>query len=167
MAEKHTGDIDCGKCKAVFKKEQDVFDHSNDCSEVLQMNICEFCRQEVVSKLALKKHMKTCKKQKLNVPCRNGQLCSYFKANKCNFFHPVTHNMQSQSTQNQNQKWHTVQKKSRKVLWTCCFCTAQIHSQEAGRNHICEMHPGKVWMSNLGRRGIMGCQTRSHKKAIW
>ena len=54
MAEKHTGDIDCGKCKAVFKKEQDVFDHSNDCSEVLQMNICEFCRQEVVSKLALK-----------------------------------------------------------------------------------------------------------------
>ena len=83
------------------------------------------------------------KKQKLNIPCRNGQFCSYFKANKCNFFHPVSHNMQSQSTQNQNQEWHTVQKKSRKALWTCRFCSAQIHSQEAGRNHICEMHPSK------------------------
>ena len=30
LVEKHTGDIDCVRYEAVFKKQQDVYDHCND-----------------------------------------------------------------------------------------------------------------------------------------
>ena len=138
MAVNHTGDVDCAKCKAVFRKEQDVFDHANDCTEVLQVNKCNICDREVISKAALKKHSKSCHPKKLNVLCRNGSSCSYLKANRCSFSHPETQKLQPKQFQAQNQEWHTVQRKSRKILWTCRFCSAKIHSHEAGRNHICE-----------------------------
>ena len=156
MVENHSGDVDCNKCKAVFKKEQDVFDHANDCTEILQLNSCDHCKREAISKLALKKHMKVCKQKKLNILCRNGQSCPYFKANRCSFSHPEAHNVHSQQIQNQNQEWHTVQRKSKKVLWTCRFCKAKIHSHEAGRNHICEMHPGKSVDEQLREKRING-----------
>ena len=65
MAETHTGDIDCGKCKAVFRKEQDVFDHANDCTEILPINTCDYCKREVISKSALTKHMNFVNKRSL------------------------------------------------------------------------------------------------------
>lgn len=140
MDENHSSEVDCEKCKAVFRKEQDVFDHANVCNEILQVNFCDICKREVISKAALRKHVKTCKQKKVNqnVLCRNGESCSYLKANRCSFSHPVTQNKQPHQIQRQSDEWKTVQRKSRKVLWTCRFCTAQIHSPEAGCNHICE-----------------------------
>ena len=154
MAEKHTGEIDCKKCMAVFRKEQDVYDHSNVCNEILQINQCTFCNKEVISKTALRKHLKSCQQKKVDVLCRNGELGSFFKANRCNFFHPMPQDQQPHQVKNQNREWKTVQRKAKKVLWICRFCTAQIHSHEAGRNHICEMHPSKNVEEQLREKRI-------------
>ena len=77
LASEHTGEIDCSTCKAVFKTEADVLDHSNNCSEVISPNICTKCERELVSKAFLKKHMKGCKEKKKQLElCRNGEQCS-------------------------------------------------------------------------------------------
>ena len=166
LVEEHEDEADCGKCNAFFRKESEVFEHSNKFSGIIQINVCE---REIRSKAALKKHIKSCQGKKKMALCRNGDQCRYHKANRCMFDHSSKHdqhqqpqkqrqqskpqqqcrqstvNIQNQPeiNQRQNQGWKTVQRNARKTLWTCRFCSAKIHSHESGRNHTCEMHPSK------------------------
>ena len=151
LVEKHTDEADCSKCNAFFKKEADYYQHANNCSEVIQLNVCAKCEQNIVSKAALKKHMPICKGKKQPIKCRNGESCRYNKAGRCSFFHPPCRQIQ-QPNNELNNEWHTVRHKSRKPLWTCRFCTANMYSREAGRNHICEKHNSKSVEQQLVER---------------
>ena len=171
LVEEHEDEADCGKCNAFFRKESEVLEHANKCSEIIQINMCDKCEREIISKAALKKHVKGCHGKKKMALCRNGDQCRYHKVNKCMFDHsskhnrhqqpqpqhrPATGNNQNQPkiNQRQNQGWKTVQRNTRKTLWTCRFCAAKIHSRESGRNHVCEMHPSKSVEDQLREKRI-------------
>ena len=57
LIKEHHDKIDCYKCLAAFRKEIEVFSHSNNCSEVIPLNIGDKCERSVVSRSVLKKHM--------------------------------------------------------------------------------------------------------------
>ena len=82
LVEVHTEEVDCSKCNAIFMKESDVYMHSNNCSEVIDLNMCNKCGKEVISRAALKKHQSSCKGEEQTVLCRNGKSCRYYKANR-------------------------------------------------------------------------------------
>ena len=142
--------------------------HSNICSEVIAPNTCNKCQRDIISKVALKKHMTKCQGKKQSEACKNGDSCRWFKANRCLFVHP-TKRHQANTNQNQqpiidwrqrqqrprhqpNNDWTTVRARERHPLWTCRFCEANIFSREAGRNHLCEMHPNKSVNKQLSDR---------------
>ena len=187
LVEDHQDEIDCQQCNAVFKKEADVYAHSNSsCSEIIALNICEKCERSVISKANLKKHIKSCKGKKKIPECHNGDQCRWFKNDKCKFTH-LNQRPKHQARQNQqprqksqprneqtrqpqhwknsNQEWLTVQPRTRKVLWTCRFCEANIHSREAGRNHLCEMHPNKSVHQQLNERNAS--QSQPNRVQLW
>ena len=83
----HNNNVDCVKCKAVFKSEADVTSHANNCDEIIPLNICKHCQGDIVTRAALKKHENSCHGKKKYVPCRNGDSCSWFKNNKCYYSH--------------------------------------------------------------------------------
>ena len=64
-----------------------MFAHSNNCSGLIQINWCEMCEREVISKAVLKKHIMSCKGKKEKALCRNGDKCRYLKADRCMFEH--------------------------------------------------------------------------------
>ena len=90
------------KCNAFFKKESDYYEHASNCSGMVQINICDKCEREVVSKAALKKHRKGCHGNNRKEACRNGEQCRFYKAKRCSFFHPPQH--QQQQTRNHMQQ---------------------------------------------------------------
>ena len=45
LVQKHSDEADCEKCSAFFKKEADVMNHANHCSEILSLNICNKCEK--------------------------------------------------------------------------------------------------------------------------
>ena len=156
LVEKHQDEIDCLKCNAVFKTEDDVYQHTADCNELIPYNTCDKCKKNVISKSALKKHNKSCKGIVPSDICRNGDQCRWFRNNRCSFVHnDSTRNQQSRQQPRKERRpnqprrqqptndWQTAQPRVRQPLWTCRFCDANIHSREAGRNHMCEMHPAK------------------------
>ena len=55
MVEEHEEEADCMKCNAFFKTQSDYYKHSNKCGAVIQINTCEKCEREILSKAALKK----------------------------------------------------------------------------------------------------------------
>ena len=57
--------------------------HSNICSEVIAPNTCNKCQHDIISKVALKKHMPKCQGKKQSEACKNGDSCRWFKANVC------------------------------------------------------------------------------------
>ena len=136
METEHNAEVDCVKCKAVFKSEADAMSHSNNCDEIIPLNICEHCQGDVVSRAALKKHEKRCHGKKKDVPCRNGDSCRWFKYNKCNYSHSQP---QNQHPNNQhNQQWKTVQPRQRKMK--CNSCEFKFNSQTEKQNHNCRIH---------------------------
>ena len=88
LVEQHTEEVDCSRCNAIFVKESDVYMHSNNCSGIISPNTCNKCEMNVVSRAALNKHESTCKGKEQLALYRNGDSCCFYKANKCNFFHP-------------------------------------------------------------------------------
>ena len=173
LVKEHEEEIDCFKCNAVFRKEADVYTHSNtSCGEIIPLNTCNKCDKDVVSKAALKKHMKSCKGKKQIPECENGVHCRWYKNNRCKFIHnhpkPNQNQRQQQPRQHQqrqhknqprqqpNQEWQTNQQRNKQPLWTCNFCFANIHSRVAGRNHICEAHPTKSVDQQLMERKRFG-----------
>ena len=98
LVQKHSDEDDCEKCNAFFKKEADVMNHANHCSEILSLNICNKCEKEVVSKGALKKHESSCSGKKQQVTCTNGKAsnCRWAKQGRCRFYHSDLHLLQRQ-----------------------------------------------------------------------
>jgi uncharacterized C2H2 Zn-finger protein len=159
LVEVHTEEVDCSRCNAIFIKESDALMHANKCSEVISLNICNKCGRDVISRAALKKHESSCRGEEQADLCRNGASCRYYKANRCNFFHPGKRHHQQPNRKNnqppiqrkQNQQparvknhppvqehhnqWHTVQSRRRNPLWTCNHCDKDIYNQDASRNH--------------------------------
>ena len=124
---------------------------SNVCSGIIPPNTCNKCERDIISKAALKKHMPNCQGKKQREACKNGDSCRWFKANRCLFVHS-SRSRQANTNQNQrpiidqrqvrqkshqmnNQEWKTVQRRNRKPLWTCNFCSENIFNQEASRSH--------------------------------
>ena len=159
LVEVHTEEVDCSRCNAIFIKESDALMHANKCSEVISLNTCKKCGRDVISRAALKKHESSCRGEEQADLCRNGASCRYYKANRCNFFHPGKRHHQQPNRKNnqppiqrkQNQQparvknhppvqehhnqWHTVQSRRRNPLWTCNHCDKDIYNQDASRNH--------------------------------
>ena len=104
FVEEHQDEVNCLKCNAVFKMEQDVYDHSNSsCSEIIPLNTCDKCERDIVSKAFLKKHVKTCKGKKQTEKCRNGNTCSWLRNGRCKFFHPNQKQYQQPKQRQQQQ----------------------------------------------------------------
>ena len=172
MVNEHSEEADCSICNAFFKKEEDVLRHSNICSGVIPPNTCDKCKRDVISRAALKKHMPGCQGKKQREDCKNGELCRYHKANRCLFFHPSKRNhqpasrqnnrpnMQSSMSPNQDQEWHTIQRRNRKALWTCNFCDENIYNQEASRRHgsTCKVRHSQSQNVLPQRRQSLWCQ---------
>ena len=72
MVEEHEDEADCIKCNADFWKESEVFAHSSNCSGLIQINWCEMCEREVISKAVLKKRIMSGKGKMEKALCRNG-----------------------------------------------------------------------------------------------
>ena len=87
--------IDCDKCKAIFKSQEDTYTYANICSKIIGPCMCENCNLELISKAGLeKKHIKRCHADNTeNIlkshkePCKNGANCRFHKANMCLFQH--------------------------------------------------------------------------------
>ena len=177
LVEEHEDDIDCLKCNAVFRKEADVYAHSNtSCGEIIPLNICNKCEKDVVSKAALKKHMKSCKGKKQIPECENGVHCRWYKNNRCKFIHnhpKPNQNQRQQPRQQPSQNWQTKQPRNKQPLWICNFCCANIQSREAGRNHVCESHPIKsvnqqlMERKRVGSKNISPQAAQSDKSQLW
>ena len=146
LVQEHKDEIDCIKCMSVFRKEAEVYSHSNNCSSIISLNICHKCEKNVVSRSALKKHKESCqgKKKKSQVPCRNGISCRFLRSNKCSFAHPQPQAAQQTNMNHESepiqQQWETVRPRQRNPLWTCRFCSENIYNREASRRHGCKMH---------------------------
>ena len=82
LVKEHQDEVDCLKCNAVFRKEADVYAHSNtSCGEIIPLNTCNKCNKDIVSKVALKKHTQSCKGKKKIPVCDNGDHCRWYKNN--------------------------------------------------------------------------------------
>ena len=86
--------IDCDKCKAIFKSQEDTYTHANKCSKIIGPYMCENCNLELISRAGLEKHNKRCHADNTeNIlkshkdPCKNGANCRFHKAIRCLFQH--------------------------------------------------------------------------------
>ena len=133
----HNDDVDCVKCKAVFRTEADALSHANNCNEVIPLNFCQHCKKDIVRRAALKKHTKSCHaKQNNKALCRNGDSCHYLRNKRCSYDHPQ---QQDRHPINQHsQDWHTVQPRQRR--FRCHNCKTDFNNQDAKQNHICNRH---------------------------
>ena len=175
MVDEHAEEADCSICNAFFKKEDDVLTHSNICNDVIPPNTCDKCKRDVISRAALKKHMPGCQGEKKREDCKNGESCRYHKANRCLFFNPSKRNhqpascqnnqpnMQSSMRPNQDQDWHTIQRRNRKALWTCNFSDENIYNQEASRRHgsTCKARHSQSQNVLPQRRQSLWCHSRT------
>ena len=136
LTAEHEDEADCSECNAFFKKESDVYQHSNVCHGIIELNTCEKCEKNVISKVALKKHIPSCKGKKPMPPCRNGSSCKYFKSNRCLF----VHNEQSRMYVNQQAEngWTIVQPRQRQAKINCNNCKKIFQNQRDLQNHNCQ-----------------------------
>ena len=51
--------VDCTKCKKVFENATDVEKHKAECGEIIGLNKCYICEKEFISKVDIRKHMKS------------------------------------------------------------------------------------------------------------
>ena len=155
MEENHT--VDCSKCNVVFNSQDDMYSHANNCSEVIEPNMCDKCNMELVSKAGLKKHMKRCKgnentsaksaPQKSLELCNNGPQCRFKKMNKCLFKHVEKQhqtNRHQHVHENQEQPWTTARNRGRrgggeKQLY-CNKCEMKYNNQNEKEKHMCEQN---------------------------
>ena len=45
LVQEHNDEIDCFKCVSVFRKEAEVFSHSNNSFGIIPLNICDKCEK--------------------------------------------------------------------------------------------------------------------------
>ena len=103
MVEEHEEEADCMRCNAFFKTQNDYYKHASSCGGVIQVNLCDKCEREIVSKAALKKHRKGCHGKTGVEACRNGEQCRFHKENRCNFSHPQLPQSHPQQKKRQQQ----------------------------------------------------------------
>ena len=116
--------IDCTKCHETFKTQDDVYNHANNCSRVIEPLMCEICNIELVSRAGLKRHTEKCQKKSsedkedFNEACTNGPDCRYLKENRCHYKHDKTNDQPWERVQHRRQgREHNKQQKRKQSPW--------------------------------------------------